>query len=563
MASASDSWIKEYNEAIKLADDINGMISERSSLPASGPESQRHASAIRRKITILGTRLDSLQSLLSKLPGKQPISEKEMNRRKDMLANLRSKVNQMASTLNMSNFANRDSLLGPEIKSADFMNRATGLDNQGLVEQDEGLEKLEETVVSTKHIALAVNEELDLHTRLIDDLDQHVDVTDSRLRRVQKNLAILNKRTKGGCTCMCMLLAVIGIVVLVVSIGVYNLSSDVALALAPDVEYRVREIMQEAIKCMRHAHRTVLTANDVDSALNLRNVEPIYGFASGDSLRFKRASGLKDLYYIDDKDVELRNVIETPLPKAPLDTSVAVHWLAIEGVQPAIPENAPVDAVSDGRRSEYREDGISVDIRLPVKHVLSKELQLYFDKIRELTVSRSNSTLFKQALLSLAMDSGLHPLVPYFTYFISEELHQMMPSVITCLVSKRLGNRFSDNHWHLRNFAADLIASICTRFGHVYQNLQSRVTRTLLHAFLDPTKSLSQHYGAIQGLAALGPSVVHLLILPNLELYLKFLEPEMLLEKQKNEMKRHEAWRVYGALQVDFFFKEFLYLDYY
>lgn len=36
--------------------------------------------------------------------------------------------------------------------------------------------------------------------------------------------------------------------------------------------------------------------------------QPIYGFASGDSLRFKRASGLKDLYYIDDKDVELRNV---------------------------------------------------------------------------------------------------------------------------------------------------------------------------------------------------------------------------------------------------------------
>jgi hypothetical protein len=34
-------------------------------------------------------------------------------------------------------------------------------------EQDEGLERLEETVLSTKHIALAVNEELTLHTRLI------------------------------------------------------------------------------------------------------------------------------------------------------------------------------------------------------------------------------------------------------------------------------------------------------------------------------------------------------------------------------------------------------------
>ncbi|QCE01779.1 syntaxin of plants SYP5 [Vigna unguiculata] len=203
MASSSNSWMKEYNEALKLAEDISGMISEQSSFPASGPEIQRHSSAIRRKITILGTRLDSLQSLLSKLPGKQPpISDKEMNRRKDMLASLRSKVNQMASTLNMSNFSNRDSLLGPEGKP-DAMARTVGLDNNGLVgfqrqimkEQDEGLEQLEDTIASTKHIALAVNEELTLHTRLIDDLDQHVDVTDSRLRL---NLNICVVKTAGA-----------------------------------------------------------------------------------------------------------------------------------------------------------------------------------------------------------------------------------------------------------------------------------------------------------------------------------------------------------------------------
>ncbi|XP_010254144.1 PREDICTED: transcription initiation factor TFIID subunit 6 isoform X2 [Nelumbo nucifera] len=367
------------------------------------------------------------------------------------------------------------------------------------------------------------------------------------------------------------------------SIGINNLSPDVALALAPDVEYRVREIMQEAIKCMRHSKRTTLTADDVDSALSLRNVEPIYGFASGDPLRFKRAVGHKDLFYIDDKDVEFKDVIDAPLPKAPLDTAVVAHWLAIEGVQPAIPENAPVEALvapSDNKKPEHKEDGLPVDIKLPVKHVLSRELQLYFDKITELTVNKSDSVLFKEALQSLATDSGLHPLVPYFTYFVADEvtrglndfsllfalmrvvrsllqnphihiepyLHQLMPSVITCLVAKRLGNRFSDNHWELRNFTADLVASICKRFGHVYHNLQPRVTRTLLHAFLDPTKALTQHYGAIQGLAALGPSV-RLLLLPNLEPYLQLLEPEILLEKQKNEMKRHEAWRVYGALQ--------------
>ncbi|CAA2983592.1 syntaxin-52-like [Olea europaea var. sylvestris] len=223
MAASRDPWMREYNEAVKLADDITDMISEKSSFPTTGQETQRHSSAIRRKITILSTRLDSLESLLSKLPAKQPLTQKEMNRRKDMVANLRSKVNQMASTLNMSNFTKRDSLLGPESKSVEAMSRTAGLDNAGFVglqcqimkEQDEDLEKLEETVISAKHIALAVNEELDLHTRLIDSLDQHVDITESRLQRVQRKLAFLNKRTKGGCSCLCLLVSVIGIVVLV------------------------------------------------------------------------------------------------------------------------------------------------------------------------------------------------------------------------------------------------------------------------------------------------------------------------------------------------------------
>ncbi|KAJ0257135.1 Syntaxin-52 [Hirschfeldia incana] len=226
MASSSDSWMREYNEALKLAEDINGMISERSKSSLTGPDAQRRASAIRRKITIFGTRLESLQSLLAKIHGK-PISEKEMNKRKDMIGNLRSQANQMANALNMSNFANRDSLLGSsEIKPDDTMSRVGSMDNQGIVgfqrqvmrEQDEGLEKLEETVMSTKHIALAVNEELGLQTRLIDDLDYHVDVTDSRLRRVQKNLAVMNKNMRSGCSCMSMLLSVLGIVGLAVVI---------------------------------------------------------------------------------------------------------------------------------------------------------------------------------------------------------------------------------------------------------------------------------------------------------------------------------------------------------
>ncbi|KAL7601157.1 hypothetical protein Lser_V15G24934 [Lactuca serriola] len=366
------------------------------------------------------------------------------------------------------------------------------------------------------------------------------------------------------------------------SIGINNLSPDAALALAPDVEYRMREIMQEAIKCMHHSKRTTLTTDDVDSALSMRNVEPIYGFTSGDPLRFKRALGHKDLFYIDDKDVDFKDVIEAPLPKAPLDTSIFCHWLAIEGVQPAIPENAPVEVITtlpDTKKPEQKIDELPVDIRLPVKHVLSRELQLYFNKITELAVNTPDTDLFKEALMSLATDSGLHPLVPYFTCFIEDEvsrglnnfhllfalmrlvwsllqnphihiepyLHQLMPPVVTCIVARRLGNRIADNHWELRDFSANLVATICKRFGHSYGDLQTRLTRTLHKSFSDRKQTLTQHYGAIQGLTALGPHVVRRYILPDLESYLGFLE-EMILENKQKEITRHEAWRVYGAL---------------
>eukprot|EP00252_Welwitschia_mirabilis_P005097 TRINITY_DN1550_c0_g2_i1.p1 TRINITY_DN1550_c0_g2~~TRINITY_DN1550_c0_g2_i1.p1 ORF type:complete len:234 (+),score=44.83 TRINITY_DN1550_c0_g2_i1:243-944(+) len=226
MTGPPDQWMKEYGDASKLLEDISARMAERSSLPPSGPDTQHHLSALRRKVTVLSTRIDSLQSMLPKLPSRQRITEKELHRRQDMLVNLRSKANQMASALKMSNLGNRNDLLGDENKPVSEIDRTPGLDNYGLVglqrqimkEQDEGLEKLEETVISTKHIALAVNEELDLQSRLLDNFDQDVDLTASRLQRAQRRLAMFSKKVKSGCSCMCLLLMVALIVILAVAI---------------------------------------------------------------------------------------------------------------------------------------------------------------------------------------------------------------------------------------------------------------------------------------------------------------------------------------------------------
>lgn len=57
------------------------------------------------------------------------------------------------------------------------------------------------------------------------------------------------------------------------TLGIVNLRDNVAVALAADIEYRIRDIAQSASKYMRHAKRTQLTTGDVDSALREKNIE--------------------------------------------------------------------------------------------------------------------------------------------------------------------------------------------------------------------------------------------------------------------------------------------------
>jgi hypothetical protein len=124
-----------------------------------------------------------------------------------------------------------------------------------------------------------------------------------------------------------------------------------------------------------------------------------------------------------------------------------------------------------------------------------------------------------------------------------------MPAILTCLVGKRLCEKPTENHWELRDYCATLVSYICRRFGTAYKTLQPRITKTLLHAFLDPTKPLTTHYGAVVGLSALGIYVIQLLLLPNIASYHRLLESE-LSPSNPNQQKFFEARKVNDALLV-------------
>lgn len=224
--SGSDSWLKEFEEAMRLADDILARLNERNMMLTSGADPSRLVSATRRKLTMLGTKLDRLESLLKNPPMKTNITEKEMYRRQDMLLGIRFRTKQMTSALSTDQPSNRANLLSNGSRSNPPVetSKTQGLDNYGVInlqkqvmkDQDEDLAGLEATVTSTKHIALAVNEELDLHNHLLDDMDKEADDTNNRLKAAHRKLGVLNKNSNRSCSLMCMCFMLLAIVLLIV-----------------------------------------------------------------------------------------------------------------------------------------------------------------------------------------------------------------------------------------------------------------------------------------------------------------------------------------------------------
>lgn len=354
-------------------------------------------------------------------------------------------------------------------------------------------------------------------------------------------------------------------------LGISNLPEEALKTLAMDVEYRIREIVEQAMKFMRHSKRTILTTGDISHALRVLNVEPMYGYQTQRSLSYREAlvGPGQTLYYVDeDEDVDFEKIINQPLPKVPRAVTFTAHWLAIEGVQPAIaqnPHNSEIKAMPTQLRGSQQTYSVSsltpdVDVKPLVKHVISKELHLYFDRVvAALQSTNKNDDLKRSALGSLRSDPGLHQIVPYFVQFVQEKIsqtlkfdlnvvstmldvtdallsnptifiepyiHHIIPSILTPLLAKRIGpkvpgsdSEFSEEPYAVRDYAASLLQKICATYGSSYHTLKPRVTRTLLKGFMDTSRPAGAAYGAILGLKALGPEVVRVIVLGNVKIW--------------------------------------------
>lgn len=196
---------------------------------------------------------------------------------------------------------------------------------------------------------------------------------------------------------------------------------------------------------MRHGRRTTLTTTDIDQALRILNIEPLYGHSAHHPPTFRRALPLagsvstSSVYFVEDEEIDFDRILRDEKIVLPRGINWTAHWLAVEGVQPLIPENPPPiqrEAPDDGAKlngvlSAVTQNNLPSAAGRPgtqgqpqqsrlVKQVLSRELQLYYARLTSSLIPPGDGAKRTAALASLRHDAGLQALLPYLIRWVGE-----------------------------------------------------------------------------------------------------------------------------------------------
>jgi len=146
-------------------------------------------------------------------------SENEKNRRRGLLLALRNErdgiIQSLKRPVGHQQYTSSGVMSGFETDATAERNNAQLLAMQTALmqEQDEALEHLERSTVTTKNIAIQINDETRLQNRLLEEFDGEVEQTSNRLQVAQKKLQAVMQRA-GGCTGPLLLFVLIVILLL-------------------------------------------------------------------------------------------------------------------------------------------------------------------------------------------------------------------------------------------------------------------------------------------------------------------------------------------------------------
>jgi transcription initiation factor TFIID subunit 6 len=258
------------------------------------------------------------------------------------------------------------------------------------------------------------------------------------------------------------------------------------------VEEHITSLVREANLVKRHAKRARINltsstgnddghgvvkrrlhADDLNMALQWRGSEKLYATGTiGSSMNGQESTQKVDLEEYLKSEMDLR---------PPQEVGLTVHWLAVDGNQPDIPQNPTqrtrravvsldVHRVHDEEHDAETlndattaaadwDNNAGVQVRQLQSRLLSEELQLYFTRISS-AVERGGATPAARqqqdaALASLARDAGLQELVPFLVKYVTQSIYQHVGNPEHCRTLVRMAQSILMNpHLHLELYVS-------------------------------------------------------------------------------------------------------------
>jgi len=228
-----DTWINDCERANQNASEISADIIEFHKQSKNSVQSAKLAGGIRRSLVQLTKDIATLDDALRIAT---QITERERARRGDLLRNLTTRKDQLSDLLNRPQAAfARDDLLNsdgvdginnvkksrhwghkPEETEAtrDLNNdQLLGVQKSIMKEQDGALDSLSNSLARQKEIALTIDGELDVHSKLIGDLDVKTEKTKIE---IQNNIKRIDKVSEQSKVCGMWICIVVLILILIV-----------------------------------------------------------------------------------------------------------------------------------------------------------------------------------------------------------------------------------------------------------------------------------------------------------------------------------------------------------
>lgn len=217
-----DAWIREVEEAMQLAEDIESRIRERDSLQAVGGDPNYVLVGARRKLMLLATKLDRLESLLHNPPAKPVLSEKDLHSRKDMILDMQQRTKQMAISLSTSQSPQKTDVQDVQLLDKDKTTKPNncGISYlEGQIVKDKELLFSKVTETESNDMTIAAEEKINLEIPLLEDVDRMDNSNQSLMCPMMQNcLAVVGRLFDGCHSTMSLLLIAIAIVIIVLII---------------------------------------------------------------------------------------------------------------------------------------------------------------------------------------------------------------------------------------------------------------------------------------------------------------------------------------------------------